>query len=164
MLDRHRRAARRGRRAPWSTTSTSTRACAHVVGKGRRVRGRCRSARPPRSRWAATCGLRAEASRRAALPNLWLGNEKGRGALEGDGIRLDAPPPRPRGRPPRDLHAHQFRHTAAHRWLAEGGGETDLMRIMGWRSPQMLRPLNGASKADERARDAHRRLALGDKL
>jgi len=61
------------------------------------------------------------------------------------------------------LHAHQFRHTAAHRWLAEGGGETDLMRIMGWKSPQMLRRY-GASKADERAREAHRRMALGDKI
>ena len=62
-----------------------------------------------------------------------------------------------------NLHAHQFRHTAAHRWLAEGGGETDLMRIMGWRSPQMLRRYS-ASKADERAREAHRRMALGDKV
>jgi hypothetical protein len=31
-----------------------------------------------------------------------------------------------------ELHPHQFRHTFAHQWLAEGGGETDLMRLAGW--------------------------------
>ncbi len=49
------------------------------------------------------------------------------------------------------------------RWLADDGSETDLMRMVGWKSPQMLRRY-GASKADEQARDAHRRLGLGDKL
>jgi hypothetical protein len=28
-----------------------------------------------------------------------------------------------------DLHAHQLRRTFAHAWLAQGGGETDLMRL-----------------------------------
>jgi hypothetical protein len=37
-----------------------------------------------------------------------------------------------------DLHPHRLRHTFAHTWLASGGGETDLMRLAGWRSPQML--------------------------
>lgn len=31
-----------------------------------------------------------------------------------------------------DLHPHALRHTAAHRWLAAGGQERDLMHIMGW--------------------------------
>jgi hypothetical protein len=30
------------------------------------------------------------------------------------------------------IFLHQFRHTAAHRWLITGGQEQDLARIAGW--------------------------------
>lgn len=61
------------------------------------------------------------------------------------------------------VHPHQFRHTFAHRWLAEGGNEGDLQRLMGWKDRQMLARY-GSAAAQDRARDAHKRMALGDRL
>lgn len=131
----------------------------HVIGKGRRGR-----ALPFGQATALALGRylrRRSKHQQANLPELWL-SDKTLGALTANGI---AQMLRRRGNTVgiAGLHPHQFRHTAAHRWLAEGGGETDLMRIMGWKSSQMLKRY-GASKADERAREAHRRLALGDRI
>jgi len=36
------------------------------------------------------------------------------------------------------INPHRFRHTFAHKWLAGGGQENDLMRLAGWRSREMV--------------------------
>ncbi len=62
-----------------------------------------------------------------------------------------------------EIHAHLFRHTAAHELAKAGMGDSDLMRLMGWRSRTMLTRY-GASAASDRAILAHRKLSPADKL
>ncbi|MEW2382329.1 tyrosine-type recombinase/integrase [Micromonospora sp. NPDC047707] len=97
----------------------------------------------------------------AERPALWLG-ARGRTELSADGVeRVLHRRAAEAGIGP--IHPHVLRHTWASQARAAGLSEGDLMVLGGWRSRQML-DRYGAAVAGERAAEAYRRLALGDRL
>jgi len=128
-----------------------------VMGKGRRPRG-CAFGR--KTALAIDRYLRIRAMHRdAELPILWLGH----GGPMTDSSISQAVEKRAELAGRENLNVHRFRHSFAHAWLSNGGNECDLMMLAGWKSRTMLSRY-AASAAVDRAREAHKRLALEDRL
>lgn len=96
----------------------------------------------------------------AELPQLWLG-DRGRATLGSAGVKRMIE--RRGERVGLDIHAHMFRHTWASEFRKAGGNEGDLMVLGGWRNRAML-DRYGKVAAGERAQEAYRRLAFGDRI
>jgi site-specific recombinase XerD len=129
---------------------------AYVAGQGRIPRA-APFDRPTAKAIESYLAARAIIHRWAHLPHLWLGR---RGRLTDRGVDLAI---RHRGRlaglP--NLHPQRLRHTYVRQYLDDGGSGRDLMRMVGWKSRQLLGRYRTGAVAE---RPRSESLLLGDRL
>jgi site-specific recombinase XerD len=130
-----------------------------VTGKGGRMRSAYFSAK---TGLVLDRYLRARRGHRYASEAGLLLGERGRLTTDAIRERLKVRAEQA-GLDPAGIHPHRFRHSWASDWLLAGGQERDLKRLAGWSSDAMLSRY-GASAADQRAREAARRLRRGDRV
>lgn len=129
-----------------------------VTGKGSKVR-QCPFGRKTSQALDRYLRARSKYSDAAHDSALWIGKNGPMGpwgigqVLEKRAQEAKIPP----------IHPHMFRHTFSHKWRVAGGQNDDLKRLMGWSSDSMLYRY-GASAADSRAHEAHKRMNIGDDL
>jgi site-specific recombinase XerD len=98
---------------------------------------------------------------RAELPAFWLGIH---GPLSDSGVRQMLVKRAAAAGVSGGVFPHRFRHTFADRWLSDPDAkETDLIELAGWTSGKQLSRYGSVRRA-ARAREAHRRFSLGDRL
>jgi site-specific recombinase XerD len=129
---------------------------ATVMGKGRKPR-RCKFGAKTATALDRYMHARARSHWAADTDALWIGN---RGAMGTPGIRSIVER-RAKQAGIEGVHAHLFRHYFSHQHLANGGSETDLMRLNGWKSREMVARY-AASTGVQRAVDNYK--SPGDRL
>jgi site-specific recombinase XerD len=135
----------------------------YVLGKGTRRSGPRPRAIPVGVKTAQAIDRYLRERRKhpfAGSERLWLG-ARGRAPITPDGVKAIVQ--RRAASCGIKLHPHMFRHTWASQFRSAGGSEGDLMVLGGWRSRAML-DRYGKAVAEERARDAYRKLSFGDRL
>jgi site-specific recombinase XerD len=97
---------------------------------------------------------------RASMPALWLAQK---GALTGDGIHHLIARRAQLAGIERKIHPHLTRHSWAHAMKSAGASDEDVMTLGRWRDRKVMGRY-GASAAQARAQETHRRLSPGDRI
>ena len=129
-----------------------------TVRRGKGGKGRSIPIGPQTSRAVDRYLRLRRAHRLSGTPALWLGD---RGKTIGYSGLYDSLVRRAKIAGIEDFHPHVLRHTAAGRWLQQGGSEGGLMAVAGWSRRDMIDRYTRAT-ASKRAADEARGLNLGD--